>query len=207
MGNLYDDPRMDGEEFDDSESTFINRRHSHRNTSQALVTTTAAAAAATTDSTSTSPYARANLQLPKKKKERRPWRQVIKELFKGGGPSAASGIPGENGARIIHINNNHLNDEQKFLSNTVTTGKYSIWNFLPKFLYEEFSKYANIFFLFVSCIQVKSKGYTHTRARGIVSHHLFIHTHTLSCSKSLTFHLLQDGLPLYHYLLYYLSPP
>lgn len=171
MDNLYDDPKMDGEEFDDSESTFINRRHSQRNNSQALVTT---AAAATSDSTSTSPYARANLQLPRKKKERRPWRQVIKDLLKGGGPSVASGIPGENGARIIHINNNHLNDEQKFLSNRVTTGKYSVFSFLPKFLYEEFSKYANIFFLFVSCIQVKKKkkkrkGYTHTRVKSLTS--------------------------------------
>lgn len=159
VDNLFDDPKLDGEEYEDNESTFINRRSpSQRNNSQALTTTAA------TDSTSPSPYARANLQLPKKKKERRPWRQVIKDLFKSGGVSVASGVPGENGARIIHINNNHLNDEQKFLNNRVTTGKYSVFSFLPKFLYEEFSKYANIFFLFVSCIQVSGlhMTYTHT---------------------------------------------
>ncbi|KAI8364585.1 hypothetical protein BD560DRAFT_402805 [Blakeslea trispora] len=107
---------------------------------------------------STSPYARANMQLPKKKKskrDRRPWRQVIKDTYHSliGNTGIASGIPGENGARIIHINNKHLNDEQKFLHNGITTGKYSIISFLPRFLYEEFSKYANLFFLFVSCIQ------------------------------------------------------
>ncbi|KAI7888342.1 uncharacterized protein EV154DRAFT_311790 [Mucor mucedo] len=72
--------------------------------------------------------------------------------FAGRSP-VASGIPGENGARIIHVNNKQLNTEQKFLHNRVTTGKYSVISFLPRFLYEEFSKYANIFFLFVSCIQ------------------------------------------------------
>ncbi|PHZ16300.1 phospholipid-translocating P-type ATPase [Rhizopus microsporus ATCC 52813] len=55
--------------------------------------------------------------------------------------------------RTIHINNQSLNEEQEFLHNGVTTGKYNLLTFLPKFLYEEFSKYANIFFLFISCIQ------------------------------------------------------
>lgn len=83
-------------------------------------------------------------------------RQVIKDVFASitGRTTTVSGIPGENGARIIHINNAQLNDEQKFLHNRVTTGKYSVLSFLPRFLYEEFSKYANLFFLFVSCIQV-----------------------------------------------------
>ncbi|KAG2207432.1 hypothetical protein INT46_001018 [Mucor plumbeus] len=104
---------------------------------------------------STSPYARANMQLPKKKKDRRPIRQVIKDVIGSitGRTPTVSGIPGENGARIIHINNSELNSEQKFLHNRVTTGKYSMLSFLPRFLYEEFSKYANLFFLFVSCIQ------------------------------------------------------
>jgi hypothetical protein len=105
---------------------------------------------------STSPYARANMQLPKKKKDRRPIHQVIKDVIGSitGRTPTVSGIPGENGARIIHINNSELNSEQKFLHNRVTTGKYSMLSFLPRFLYEEFSKYANLFFLFVSCIQV-----------------------------------------------------
>ncbi|KAI7869217.1 hypothetical protein BDF14DRAFT_1874354 [Spinellus fusiger] len=53
---------------------------------------------------------------------------------------------GEGGERIIYINNPTLNDPQQFLHNRVFTAKYTIVSFLPKFLYEEFSKYANIFF-------------------------------------------------------------
>ncbi len=134
--------------FDESEGRVVTRRHS--------VTANSNNNNEASTGESTSPYARANLQLPKKKKEYKTWRQTLKGLFKNGRAQTASGIPGENGARIIHLNNHPLNDEQNFLNNTVTTGKYSIFSFLPKFLYEEFSKYANIFFLFVSCIQVSS---------------------------------------------------
>ncbi|KAG0792196.1 hypothetical protein G6F22_005934 [Rhizopus arrhizus] len=95
---------------------------------------------------STSPYARANLQLPPKRKQS--WREWIEGKLQGRSAPVSSG-----GIRIIHINNPIENDEQRFLHNSVTTGKYNLITFLPKFLYEEFSKYANIFFLFISCIQ------------------------------------------------------
>ena len=42
-----------------------------------------------------------------------------------------------------------------FLHNRISTAKYSVLTFFPKFLYEQFSKYANLFFLFTICIQVK----------------------------------------------------
>lgn len=70
-----------------------------------------------------------------------------------GRPASASGTAGEGGERIIHINNPDLNDEQRFLHNRIFTAKYTIVTFLPRFLYEEFSKYANLFFLFISGIQ------------------------------------------------------
>lgn len=44
----------------------------------------------------------------------------------------------------------------KFLGNQVSTAKYNPFSFLPKFLYVEFSKSANLFFLFISGIQVHS---------------------------------------------------
>jgi hypothetical protein len=59
------------------------------------------------------------------------------------------------GPRLIYINSSGLNEQQKFLHNRVFTAKYSPLTFLPKFLYIEFSKYANLFFLFISGIQVK----------------------------------------------------
>lgn len=58
----------------------------------------------------------------------------------------------ENEPRVIHINQPQLN--QKFMQNGVSTAKYNPVTFLPKFLYVEFSKSANLFFLFISGIQV-----------------------------------------------------
>ncbi|KAJ1968558.1 aminophospholipid translocase, partial [Dispira parvispora] len=55
--------------------------------------------------------------------------------------------------RIIHLNNPSLNAPSKFIHNRISTAKYNLITFLPKFLLEQFSKYANIFFLFTSCIQ------------------------------------------------------
>ncbi|KAI8090920.1 uncharacterized protein B0P05DRAFT_463626 [Gilbertella persicaria] len=55
--------------------------------------------------------------------------------------------------RTIYINSQPLNDQQKFISNSISTAKYNLFTFLPKFLYEEFSKSANVFFLFISGIQ------------------------------------------------------
>ena len=43
-----------------------------------------------------------------------------------------------------------------FCDNFVKTSKYEIWNFIPKFLFEEFNpktKLANIYFLIISCLQ------------------------------------------------------
>ncbi|KAF5383400.1 hypothetical protein D9757_006184 [Collybiopsis confluens] len=39
------------------------------------------------------------------------------------------------------------------MSNYVSTSKYNMLTFVPKFLTEQFSKYANLFFLFTACIQ------------------------------------------------------
>ncbi|KAF9552998.1 hypothetical protein EC968_000263, partial [Mortierella alpina] len=65
------------------------------------------------------------------------------------GSSAAN----QEGIRIIHLNNAERNAQAKYLHNRISTSKYNYFTFLPKFLYEQFSKYANIFFLFTACIQ------------------------------------------------------
>ncbi|KAG2230112.1 hypothetical protein INT48_002466, partial [Thamnidium elegans] len=90
-------------------------------------------------------------QPTKTKKKKTSFKDRINALL--GKSNTVSGTAGENGERIIHINNNDLNDQQKFLHNRVFTAKYTSYNFLIKFLYEEFSKYANLFFLFISGIQ------------------------------------------------------
>ncbi|KAI0820969.1 calcium transporting ATPase [Irpex lacteus] len=55
------------------------------------------------------------------------------------------------GERVIALNNAAANSEYR--SNYVSTSKYNAATFLPKFLFEQFSKYANLFFLFTACIQ------------------------------------------------------
>jgi len=55
--------------------------------------------------------------------------------------------------RIISVGSNQ---EYYFKSNFVKTSKYEIWNFLPKFLLEEFNprtKFANCYFLMISALQ------------------------------------------------------
>ncbi|CAI5758288.1 unnamed protein product [Candida verbasci] len=57
------------------------------------------------------------------------------------------------GPRIIHIMNHQLNSQFGYFGNHISTTKYNFVTFLPKFLFEQFSKYANLFFLFTSIIQ------------------------------------------------------
>ncbi|EEB06884.2 P-type ATPase [Schizosaccharomyces japonicus yFS275] len=63
-------------------------------------------------------------------------------------------VPVENlGPRVVYINDPDANGVQKFASNKVSTSKYNIASFIPLFLAEQFSKYANLFFLLTSIIQ------------------------------------------------------
>ena len=61
--------------------------------------------------------------------------------------------PSTLGPRLIHLNNPPANAQNRYLDNHVSTAKYNIATFLPKFLFEQFSKYANIFFLFTAALQ------------------------------------------------------
>lgn len=61
--------------------------------------------------------------------------------------------PATLGPRIIMLNNAPANSSQKFLNNYISTAKYNVITFIPKFLYEQFSKYANLFFLFTAALQ------------------------------------------------------
>jgi phospholipid-transporting ATPase len=56
--------------------------------------------------------------------------------------------------RSFAVNDPVKNGVQGFLHNSISTSKYNYLTFVPKFFKEQFSKYANIFFLFTACIQV-----------------------------------------------------
>lgn len=61
--------------------------------------------------------------------------------------------PSTLGPRIIHLNNPPANKANKHVDNHVSTAKYNFATFLPKFLFEQFSKFANVFFLFTAGLQ------------------------------------------------------
>jgi len=61
--------------------------------------------------------------------------------------------PSTLGPRIIHLNNPPANSTQKYVDNHISTAKYNVATFIPKFLFEQFSKFANLFFLFTAALQ------------------------------------------------------
>jgi phospholipid-transporting ATPase len=61
--------------------------------------------------------------------------------------------PSTLGPRIIHLNNPPANSQNKYVDNHISTAKYNALTFIPKFLYEQFSRYANLFFLFTAILQ------------------------------------------------------
>ncbi|KAI9808395.1 MAG: Phospholipid-transporting ATPase IB [Pycnora praestabilis] len=91
----------------------------------------------------------AGIEDPVKPKEQRKINTgKFKFGFGGGKPD-----PSTLGPRIIHLNNPPANAVNKYVDNHVSTAKYNIATFLPKFLFEQFSKYANLFFLFTAILQ------------------------------------------------------
>ena len=73
--------------------------------------------------------------------------------FKFGLPGRGKPDPSTLGPRIIYLNNPPANAANKYVDNHVSTTKYNVATFLPKFLFEQFSRYANLFFLFTAIIQ------------------------------------------------------
>jgi phospholipid-transporting ATPase len=61
--------------------------------------------------------------------------------------------PSTLGPRMIALNNPQANSGHGWVDNHVSTAKYNVATFLPKFFYEQFSKVANLFFLFTAILQ------------------------------------------------------
>ncbi|CAI4230590.1 unnamed protein product [Auanema sp. JU1783] len=57
----------------------------------------------------------------------------------------------EQNVRKIHVGK--IIQSQKFCSNSISTCKYNPLSFLPRFLYEQFRRYNNIFFLIIALLQ------------------------------------------------------
>ncbi|KAJ8271825.1 hypothetical protein COCON_G00106840, partial [Conger conger] len=65
--------------------------------------------------------------------------------------SEKTSLADQEDARLIFINQPQLT---KFCSNRVSTAKYNFLTFLPRFLYSQFRRAANSFFLFIALLQV-----------------------------------------------------
>ncbi|KAL0839950.1 hypothetical protein ABMA28_016563 [Loxostege sticticalis] len=60
------------------------------------------------------------------------------------------GAVGDQQNRVIFINHPQ---PQKFASNSISTAKYSVPSFIPLFLFEQFRRYSNCFFLLIALLQ------------------------------------------------------
>ncbi|POS86339.1 P-type ATPase-like protein [Erysiphe pulchra] len=57
------------------------------------------------------------------------------------------------GPRILYINDSLAKKSNGFVGNHISTAKYNFATFIPKFIFEQFSKFANVFFLFTAGLQ------------------------------------------------------
>lgn len=66
--------------------------------------------------------------------------------------------PHQSDTRTIYIANrfpqNGLYTPQKFIDNRIISSKYTIWNFVPKNLFEQFRRVANFYFLIIFLVQL-----------------------------------------------------
>ncbi|EYU20392.1 hypothetical protein ABFS82_01G016500 [Erythranthe guttata] len=57
--------------------------------------------------------------------------------------------------RYVYINDDNL-AQDLYCDNRISNRKYTIWNFLPKNLWEQFSRFMNQYFLLIACLQLWS---------------------------------------------------
>ncbi|RWS29547.1 putative phospholipid-transporting ATPase IA-like protein [Leptotrombidium deliense] len=71
----------------------------------------------------------------------------LEEEHSGATIVATQSMSGIN-SRIVYINGKH-----KYMSNVIDTAKYNFITFMPKFLFQQFRRYSNIFFLMIALLQ------------------------------------------------------
>uniref|UniRef100_A0A0E0AB17 Phospholipid-transporting ATPase n=1 Tax=Oryza glumipatula TaxID=40148 RepID=A0A0E0AB17_9ORYZ len=76
----------------------------------------------------------------------------------GGGPAAAGGsaVGGPGFTRVVHCNNSavHRRKPLKYPTNYISTTKYNILTFLPKAIFEQFRRVANLYFLLTAILSL-----------------------------------------------------
>lgn len=79
-----------------------------------------------------------------------PRRLIARTGSDPGGSDTVDCGPGKSDHRVININGPQT---CKFVGNKISTAKYSFVTFFPSFLFEQFRRYSNIFFLFIALMQ------------------------------------------------------
>ena len=57
-------------------------------------------------------------------------------------------------SRVVRVTTGDANKEFKHRGNSISTGKYNLFTFFPKALYEQFRRVANMYFLSVAIISL-----------------------------------------------------
>lgn len=58
---------------------------------------------------------------------------------------------------VFKIYNKKRDKIKPFCDNSISTSKYTVWSFLPKNLFYQFSKMSNVYFLFMAMLEVRYK--------------------------------------------------
>ncbi|CAI0385422.1 unnamed protein product [Linum tenue] len=58
--------------------------------------------------------------------------------------------------RYVYINDDESPTQDLYCDNRISNRKYTVWNFLPKNLWEQFSRFMNQYFLLIACLQLWS---------------------------------------------------
>lgn len=82
-------------------------------------------------------------------------------------PAGQSQLGGPGFSRVVETNNetNPDNPLSYFPSNSISTTKYNVFSFLPKSLFEQFRRVANMYFLVTACLSFTALApYSYTSA-------------------------------------------
>ncbi|KAG5422396.1 DRS2 [Candida metapsilosis] len=141
---ISDDEDDEDEVLPKRKPTKPVRRPSYRNSQNDLSSTNEFIGTDTTE------YVNLNRDQPKDFDIRHIFQKIKSKIT---GRSLAIGDYKSKEPREIFIMDHVANSGQGYYGNYISTTKYNFATFLPKFLFEQFSKYANLFFLFTSIIQ------------------------------------------------------
>ncbi|XP_060039462.1 potassium/sodium hyperpolarization-activated cyclic nucleotide-gated channel 2-like [Erinaceus europaeus] len=88
------------------------------------------------------------------------WQAVLAAMFRRSFNRFCAGEEKRVGTRTVFVGNHPVPETeayiaQRFCDNRIVSSKYTLWNFLPKNLFEQFRRIANFYFLIIFLVQVR----------------------------------------------------